>query len=131
MRQVASGDKMTLFLKKDGTVLECGHVPPVAGRPVTANDMYVPKPVTGFGPGSGVRVQCAQHGRDAVRSARVRSPGRHLASRAGQPARPGPNNAGSTRACTAASSASGMGEAAVHGQAVAADACRRCTLEDL
>ncbi len=54
VRQVASGDKMTLILKKDGTVLECGHVPPVAGRPVTGNDMYVPKPVTGFGPGSGV-----------------------------------------------------------------------------
>jgi alpha-tubulin suppressor-like RCC1 family protein len=54
IRQVASGDKMTLMLKKDGTVLECGHVPPVAGRPVTGDDMYVPKQVTGLGPGSGV-----------------------------------------------------------------------------
>ncbi|HET8756815.1 MAG TPA: Calx-beta domain-containing protein, partial [Solirubrobacteraceae bacterium] len=54
IRQVASGDKMTLMLRKDGTVLECGHVQPVAGRPVTADDMYVPKPVTGLGPGSSV-----------------------------------------------------------------------------
>ncbi|HEX5620850.1 MAG TPA: Calx-beta domain-containing protein [Solirubrobacteraceae bacterium] len=54
IRQVASGDKMTLMLRKDGTVLECGHTTPVAGRPVTFDDMYVPKPVTGLGPGSGV-----------------------------------------------------------------------------
>ena len=54
VRQVESGNQIALILKKDGTVLECGHVPPVAGRPVTANDVYVPKPVTGFGPGSGV-----------------------------------------------------------------------------
>ena len=54
VRQVSSGNQFTLFLKKDGTVLECGHVPPVAGRPVTGADMYVPKQVTGFGPGSGV-----------------------------------------------------------------------------
>jgi alpha-tubulin suppressor-like RCC1 family protein len=53
VRQVASGDKVTLMLKKDGTVLECGHVPPVAGRPVTFDDMYVPKQVAGLGPGSG------------------------------------------------------------------------------
>src|SRR5262249_23297726 len=37
-----------------GTVLECGANPPVAGRNVTADDVYVPKQVTGFGPGSGV-----------------------------------------------------------------------------
>ena len=54
VRQIASGDKWTMFLKKDGTVLSCGHNPPVAGRPVTAADVYMPKPVTGFGPGSGV-----------------------------------------------------------------------------
>ena len=54
IRQIASGDKMTLMLRKDGTVLECGHTTPVAGRPVTFDDMYVPKPVTGLGPGSGV-----------------------------------------------------------------------------
>jgi hypothetical protein len=54
VRQIASGDKWTMFLKKDGTVLSCGHTTPVAGRPVTGTDIYVPKPVTGFGPGSGV-----------------------------------------------------------------------------
>ena len=54
VRQIASGDKWTMFLKKDGTVLSCGHTTPVAGRPVTGTDIYMPKPVTGFGPGSGV-----------------------------------------------------------------------------
>jgi hypothetical protein len=54
VRQVSSSGYYTLILKRDGTVLECGHVQPVAGRPVTSDDMYVPKPVTGFGPGSGV-----------------------------------------------------------------------------
>jgi hypothetical protein len=54
VRQVSSAGYYTLILRQDGTVLECGHVQPVAGRPVTADDMYMPKPVTGFGPGSGV-----------------------------------------------------------------------------
>jgi hypothetical protein len=54
VRQVSSGNQWTLILKKDGTVLSCGAVPPYAGRPVTASDQYVPRQVTGFGPGSGV-----------------------------------------------------------------------------
>ncbi len=54
VRQISSGGQWTMFLKKDGTVLSCGHVSPIAGRPVTTPDIYVPKPVTGFGPGSGV-----------------------------------------------------------------------------
>jgi alpha-tubulin suppressor-like RCC1 family protein len=54
VRQVSSGNQFTLILKKDGTVLSCGAVQPYSGRPVTASDQYVPKQVTGFGPGSGV-----------------------------------------------------------------------------
>ena len=56
VRQVASGGQWTLFLKKDGTVLSCGTVPPMAGRPVSTSpyEVYVPKPLTGLGPGSGV-----------------------------------------------------------------------------
>src|SRR6185436_4465356 len=53
-RQVSSGNQFTLILKKDGTVLSCGAVQPYAGRSVTTGDQYVPKQVTGFGPGSGV-----------------------------------------------------------------------------
>lgn len=54
VRQVSSSRYWALILKKDGTVLSCGALAPVAGRPVGSNDVYVPKPVTGFGPGSGV-----------------------------------------------------------------------------
>ncbi len=55
VRQLSSSGYWTLILKKDGTVLSCGALAPVAGRPVpTIGDVYVPKPVTGFGPGSGV-----------------------------------------------------------------------------
>jgi alpha-tubulin suppressor-like RCC1 family protein len=53
VRQVSSGNQWTLILKKDGTVLSCGALSPVAGRPVAFDDVYVPKQVTGFGPGSG------------------------------------------------------------------------------
>jgi alpha-tubulin suppressor-like RCC1 family protein len=54
VRQVSSGNQWTLILKKDGTVLSCGALPPRAGRPVSASDVYVPKPLTGLGAGSGV-----------------------------------------------------------------------------
>ncbi|HEX6659115.1 MAG TPA: hypothetical protein VF065_13595, partial [Ilumatobacter sp.] len=54
VRQISSGNQWTLFLKKDGTVLSCAAVSPIAGRPVTGTDIYTPKPVTGFGPRSGV-----------------------------------------------------------------------------
>jgi alpha-tubulin suppressor-like RCC1 family protein len=53
VRKVASGNQWTLILKKDGTVLSCGAVPPYAGRPMPPGSPYVPAPVTGFGPGSG------------------------------------------------------------------------------
>ena len=54
VRQVSSGNQWTMILKKDGTVLSCGAVQPIAGRPVSGTDIYVPKPVTGLGAGSGV-----------------------------------------------------------------------------
>ncbi|HXV58660.1 MAG TPA: Calx-beta domain-containing protein [Gaiellaceae bacterium] len=54
VRQVSSGNQWLLVLKKDGTVLSCGALPPVAGRPVAAADIRVPKPVTGLGAGSSV-----------------------------------------------------------------------------
>ena len=54
VRQVSSGNQWTLILKKDGTVLSCGAVPPYAGRPMPPGSPYVPEQVTGFGPGSGV-----------------------------------------------------------------------------
>ena len=38
VRQVSSGNQWTLILKKDGTVLSCGAVPPYAGRPMPPGD---------------------------------------------------------------------------------------------
>jgi alpha-tubulin suppressor-like RCC1 family protein len=52
VRQVSSSGYWSLILKKDGTVLSCGAVPPVAGRPVAPSEIYVPQPVTGLGAGS-------------------------------------------------------------------------------
>src|SRR5262249_17497771 len=54
VRQVSSGNQWTLILKKDGTVLSCGAVPPYAGRPVPPGWKSVRSRVTGFGPGRGV-----------------------------------------------------------------------------
>ena len=55
VKQVATGNQFTLILKKNGQVLSCGALQPMAGRPVASvPDAYLPKQLTGFGPGSGV-----------------------------------------------------------------------------
>ena len=48
VRQVAVGGQLILILKKDGSVLSCGALSPIAGRPVTGTDVFVPKPIAGL-----------------------------------------------------------------------------------